>query len=65
MKFDLVRWTRKDDKSPRTYVAHCSPGESGVCVFRARIDGDTQLLTMSLHNVEGKEIYKVDLEPQS
>jgi alkaline phosphatase D len=30
-----------------------------------RINGDTQLLTMSLHKVEGKEIYKVDLEPQS
>ena len=30
-----------------------------------RIDGDTQLLTMSLHDVEGKQIYKVELEPQS
>jgi len=29
-----------------------------------RIDGETQLLTMSLHDVEGKQIYKVELEPQ-
>jgi alkaline phosphatase D len=29
-----------------------------------RIDGDTQLLTMSLHNVEGNPLYKIDLEPQ-
>ena len=29
-----------------------------------RIDGDTQLLTMSLHDVEGEQLYKIDLEPQ-
>jgi alkaline phosphatase D len=29
-----------------------------------RIDGDTQLLTMSLHDVEGDRLYKIDLEPQ-
>jgi AraC family transcriptional regulator len=51
MKFDLVRWTRKDDKSPRTYVAHCSPGESGVCVFRACIDGDTHFTTDARHHL--------------
>jgi AraC family transcriptional regulator len=45
MKFGVVRWTRKDDKSPHTCLAHSSPGESGVCVFRARIDGDTHFTT--------------------
>jgi alkaline phosphatase D len=29
-----------------------------------RVDGDTQLLTMSLHDVEGEQLYKIDLEPQ-
>jgi alkaline phosphatase D len=29
-----------------------------------RIDGDTQVLTMSLHDVEGKRLYTVDLEPE-
>ena len=29
-----------------------------------RIDGDTQLLTMSLHDVESEQLYKIDLEPQ-
>jgi alkaline phosphatase D len=29
-----------------------------------RIDGDTQVLTMSLHDVEGKRLYAVDLEPE-
>jgi alkaline phosphatase D len=28
------------------------------------IDGDTWLLMMSLHDVEGKQLYKIDLEPQ-
>ena len=30
-----------------------------------RIDGDTQVLTMSLHDIEGKRLYAVDLEPQA
>jgi len=29
-----------------------------------RIDGETQLLTVSLHDVEGKQLYKIDLVPQ-
>jgi len=29
-----------------------------------RIDGDTNVLTMSLHDVEGKGLYAVDLEPE-
>src|SRR6266550_3433616 len=29
-----------------------------------RIDGDTRVLTMSLHDVEGKRLYAVDLEPE-
>jgi phosphodiesterase/alkaline phosphatase D-like protein len=28
-----------------------------------RIDGDTEILTMSLHDVAGKRLYSVDLEP--
>jgi alkaline phosphatase D len=30
-----------------------------------RIDGDTRILTMSLHDVEGKLLYAVDLEPET
>jgi alkaline phosphatase D len=30
-----------------------------------RIDGDTRVLTMSLHDVEGKKLYSVDIEPQT
>ncbi len=30
-----------------------------------RIDGDTQVLTMSLHDIDGKRLYAVDLEPQA
>ena len=30
-----------------------------------RIDGDTPVLTMSLHDIEGKRLYAVDLEPQA
>jgi alkaline phosphatase D len=30
-----------------------------------RIDGDTRVLTMSLHDVEGKRLYAVDLEPEA
>jgi len=29
-----------------------------------RKDGDTRVLTMSLHNLEGKRLYAVDLEPE-
>jgi alkaline phosphatase D len=28
-----------------------------------RIDGDTEVMTMSLHDVAGKRLYSVDLEP--
>jgi alkaline phosphatase D len=30
-----------------------------------RIDGDTRVLTMSLHDVEGKRLYAVDLQPET
>ena len=30
-----------------------------------RIDGDTRVLTMSLHDLEGKRLYAVDLEPEA
>jgi alkaline phosphatase D len=30
-----------------------------------RIDGDTRVLTMSLHDVDGKRLYAVDLEPEA
>jgi alkaline phosphatase D len=30
-----------------------------------RIDGDTRVLTMSLHDVDGKRLYAVDLEPET
>ncbi len=30
-----------------------------------RIDGDTQVLTMSLYDIEGKKLYSVDIEPQT
>ncbi len=30
-----------------------------------RIDGDTRVLTMSLHDIEGKRLYAVDLDPEA
>ena len=30
-----------------------------------RIDADTRVLTMSLHDLEGKRLYAVDLEPEA
>jgi alkaline phosphatase D len=30
-----------------------------------RIDGDTRVLTMSLHDVDGKRLYAVDLDPEA
>jgi alkaline phosphatase D len=30
-----------------------------------RIDGDTRILTMSLHDLEGKRLYTVDLDPET
>ena len=30
-----------------------------------KIDGDTQVLTMSLHDIGSKELYKVDIEPHA
>jgi alkaline phosphatase D len=30
-----------------------------------KIDGATEVLTVSLHGIDGKELWKVDLDPQA
>lgn len=42
-----------------------SPFDSLQFYGIGRIDGDTRVLTMSLHDVEGKRLYAVDLEPEA
>jgi len=50
---------------PQGMKQNRSPFEGMQYYGIGRIDGDTQVLTMSLHDIEGKRLFGVDLEPQS
>lgn len=50
---------------PQGMKQNRSPFEGLQFYGIGKIDGYTQVLTMSLHDIEGKQLYKVDLEPQA
>jgi alkaline phosphatase D len=50
---------------PRDMKQNRSPLDGFQFFGLGKIDGATEVLTVSLHGIDGKELWKVDLDPQA